>query len=270
MNTDLIYDVGMHKGEDTEFYLRKGFRVVAIEANPELAAACATEFKETVEVGRLTIVNKAISEAPGSIDFYINENHSVWGTADLDWVKRNEKRGTTSKAITVDAVTIASVVKAHGVPYYMKVDIEGNDIFCLTGLRPLAEKPNYISVESSATSVKDTLEQLDVLSELGYTRFKIISQHDIARQTCPNPAREGVFIDHTFKWGSSGLFGEETPGAWESLAQVRSEYRRIHFECRMAGPNNGIFRNVNRWKVQRLLDRMFPRGKGWFDTHATH
>ena len=28
---DLIYDVGMHKGEDTEFYLSKGFRVIALK-----------------------------------------------------------------------------------------------------------------------------------------------------------------------------------------------------------------------------------------------
>ena len=27
---DLIYDVGMHQAEDTEFYLHKGFRVVAV------------------------------------------------------------------------------------------------------------------------------------------------------------------------------------------------------------------------------------------------
>ena len=166
MNTDLIYDVGMHKGEDTEFYLRKGFRVVAIEANPELAAACATEFKETVEVGRLTIVNKAISEAPGSIDFYINENNSVWGTANLDWVKRNEKRGTTSKAITVDAVTIASVVKAHGVPYYMKVDIEGNDIFCLTGLRPLAALWRTGTAQASGKHIPDDEKQRRLLARL--------------------------------------------------------------------------------------------------------
>ena len=31
---DLIFDVGLHRGEDTEFYLKKGFRVVAFEANP--------------------------------------------------------------------------------------------------------------------------------------------------------------------------------------------------------------------------------------------
>ena len=32
LENNLIYDVGLHKGEDSEFYLKKGFRVVAIEA----------------------------------------------------------------------------------------------------------------------------------------------------------------------------------------------------------------------------------------------
>ena len=29
---DLIFDIGMHIGQDTEVYLKKGFRVVAVEA----------------------------------------------------------------------------------------------------------------------------------------------------------------------------------------------------------------------------------------------
>jgi putative ABC transport system substrate-binding protein len=32
----LIYDVGMNNGDDTAYYLRRGFRVLAIEANPDL------------------------------------------------------------------------------------------------------------------------------------------------------------------------------------------------------------------------------------------
>ncbi len=28
---DLLYDVGMHKGEDTDYYLKKGFKVIGIE-----------------------------------------------------------------------------------------------------------------------------------------------------------------------------------------------------------------------------------------------
>jgi hypothetical protein len=32
-----MYDVGFHRGEDTAFYLKKGFCVVAFEAHPRLA-----------------------------------------------------------------------------------------------------------------------------------------------------------------------------------------------------------------------------------------
>jgi len=35
---DLVYDVGMNNGDDTAYYLSLGFRVIAIEANPELVA----------------------------------------------------------------------------------------------------------------------------------------------------------------------------------------------------------------------------------------
>ena len=33
----LIFDIGMNNGNDTDFYLAKGFHVVAVEANPFLA-----------------------------------------------------------------------------------------------------------------------------------------------------------------------------------------------------------------------------------------
>jgi hypothetical protein len=34
MLADLIYDVGMNNGDDTAYYLSRGFRVIAIEASP--------------------------------------------------------------------------------------------------------------------------------------------------------------------------------------------------------------------------------------------
>jgi len=36
LKNNLIFDVGMHKGEDTDFYIKKGFDVIGFEANPEL------------------------------------------------------------------------------------------------------------------------------------------------------------------------------------------------------------------------------------------
>jgi FkbM family methyltransferase len=269
VHKNLIYDVGMHKGEDTAFYLRKGFDVVAIEANAELCRECSHLFSNEIAAGRLTIIDKAISDTGGIISFFINERHSNWGTASLGWVKRNEARGAMSHEVEVEATTINDVLQQFGTPYYMKIDIEGADILCLSGLLHAEERPRYVSVEASATSVKDTFAQLSQLERLGYTKFKIIPQRTISGQRCPDPAREGVFVDYRFEPGSSGLFGEETPGDWQSLTRVRWRYLRIHLELRLVGSNNGVFRNFPSSSVRRLLRSVFSRGIGWYDTHAT-
>jgi FkbM family methyltransferase len=259
----------MHRGEDTAFYLRKGFEVVAIEANPELREECERLFRDDIAAGQLTIVGKAISHSAETISFFVNEKNSNWGTTNPRWVRRNEARGAKSHEVQVEATTINEVLRQFGTPYYMKIDIEGADSLCLSGLVHAEERPEYVSVEASATSIKDTFAQLSLLDRLGYTKFKIVPQRTIADQRCPNPAREGVFVDYRFEPGSSGLFGEETPGEWQSLARVRRRYLRIHLEHRLVGPNNGIFRNFPSSRVRRLLESVFWRGVGWYDTHAT-
>ena len=193
MRDDLIYDVGMHTGEDTEFYLRKGFRVVGIEANAQLCEECAHKFSAAIGSGQLQIINKAISHTVGTIDFFLNEQVSIWGTANLEWVKRNEARGFKSHPVKVEATTIRDVILKFGVPYYMKVDVEGMDSVCLEGLLSVEEKPKYISVEASATSIKDTFTQLHLLDQLGYTRFKIVPQLNITEQRSAPTRQERAF-----------------------------------------------------------------------------
>src|SRR5262245_57866786 len=217
MREDLIYDIGMHRGEDTDFYLRKGFRVVGIEANAQLCEGCARRFSAEIASGQLQIINKAISHTVGAIDFFLNEQVSIWGTGNLQWVKRNEARGFKSDPVKVEATTIKEIILQFGVPYYMKIDIEGMDSVCLEGLLSVEEKPKYVSVEASATSPQDTFTQLRLLDQLGYRRFKVVPQHRVTEQRCPNPAQEGIFVDYRFGGDSSGLFGEEAPGEWTPL-----------------------------------------------------
>src|SRR6266436_7970461 len=105
---DLIYDVGLHKGEDAEFYLRKGFRVVAFEADPDLIASCRERLKEFLDHGQLTIIEGAIvgldliRAGQKTVRFYKNCDRSIWGTVCADWVKRNARLGTSSSVTEVD------------------------------------------------------------------------------------------------------------------------------------------------------------------------
>ena len=127
--SDLIYDVGMHRGEDTELYLAKGFRVVAFEANPDLINACKTRFADKLADGRLTIVEGAImgETAQKTVTFYQNPVATIWGTTDPQWAERNARMGWASEEVTVNVVNFADCIEEYGMPYFLKIDIVFND-----------------------------------------------------------------------------------------------------------------------------------------------
>lgn len=159
----------MNNGDDTAYYLHSGFRVVAVEADPTLCASATTRFADAIRDGKLKILNVAISETAESLQFWICEKHSAWSSFDRSVASRD---GAPHHAITVQGCKFADLLEEHGVPFFLKVDIEGNDWLCIEGLRG-KELPRYLSIEQSAR----VLERLDVLRDLGFEGFKCIGQH---------------------------------------------------------------------------------------------
>jgi FkbM family methyltransferase len=143
---NLIFDVGAHKGEDSDFYLKLGYRVVAIEANPALADYLRKRFEGAINEGRYIVVEKAIGESDEGMAFYVNKMISVWGTADRTWAVRNERIGAYSEEITVQGIRFSDVLKKYGCPHYLKIDVEGADMLCIKALHDLPCRPKYISI----------------------------------------------------------------------------------------------------------------------------
>lgn len=77
---DLIFDLGLNKGEDSLFYLRKGFRVVAIEANPILASETAKSLSTWTAADRLTILNCGVWNEKATLTFYENLDNDHWSS----------------------------------------------------------------------------------------------------------------------------------------------------------------------------------------------
>ena len=48
VDRSLIFDVGCNDGQDADFYLKKGFRVVEVEANPALCEALKKRFADEI------------------------------------------------------------------------------------------------------------------------------------------------------------------------------------------------------------------------------
>ena len=277
-----MYDVGMHKGEDAEFYLRKGFRVIAFEADPDLVDSCRKRLNEFIDQGQLTIVEGAIADLDAlgtgqkTVRFYKNDEMSVWGTVCPDWAERNAHLGTTSGVIEVDVINFADVIKEHGIPYFMKIDIEGCDIVCIKALSGFQERPTYISIESDKTNFANIRREIDLLSNLGYGCFQAVEQSRIPLyQSPPNPPREGKYIAQRFEKGSSGLFGSELDDNWKSRHGILRQYRFICLGYCFLGDdgimNKWTFRGA-RWfrSLARHLVGYLTRGAvpGWYDTHA--
>ncbi len=259
----LIFDVGAHQGEDTEFYLKKGFKVVAVEAHATLAQGLRERFSEAIALGQLIVVESAVADKDGEVEFFVNVN-SVFGTINPSWAQRNEKMGALSKKVKVPAVRFNTLLQEYGVPYYLKIDIEGADMLCIDALEHAPTRPRFVSVESNKTSWRELVSEFNILERLGYTRFKIVNQAKIETQVEPSPAREGSFVNHRFQSGSTGLFGADLPGPWLTRRQALLKYAFIFIQYRLFGDNTRG-RKIARKLPGRIHQFLIP---GWYDTHA--
>jgi FkbM family methyltransferase len=248
MERDLIFDVGAHRGDDTVHYLDRGFRVVAVEANPALARGLRDRFAGQ----SVTVIDAAIAEDEGQQTLWVNSANDEWSALD----REAGSRGGTGTPVAVQTIPLTTLFQEFGVPYYLKCDIEGADIHCLRALDARG-LPAYVSVEAHS------LEYLSILFSLGYRHFKCLDQlsHNAPQALSNERVLERAlrWFDHQrgrvrrqlgrerFPLSSSGPFGEETPGPWRSFEEVAYDW--LHF--RMG---------------QRKRGTLNPRG--WFDFHA--
>jgi FkbM family methyltransferase len=274
-DNNLIYDVGMHKGQDTDFYLKKGFKVVAFEANPENINFCKRRFAEAIKDKRLTIVEGAIVENAArtgqeTVRFYLNKNHSFWGSTSDDWAYRNEVMGTTNEMIEVGAVDFGKTIEQYGIPYYLKADIVGSETICLKALLAFENKPEYLSIRSEKVIFSRLEDEFVLLERLGYDKFKAIQQ-DVSHIQTTFTAPNGENITHLFEEGGSGFFGEETGGRWKTKEEVLKEYRRIFTLYWLFGDYSYLIQTEKGKKIIAQLERVAKRPlPGWYDTHAKH
>lgn len=225
----------MHVGQDTAFYLAKGFRVIAVDANPMLVRDAEQHFKNAIDSGHLTILNVGVGDKDGILPFYVNDRYSEWSSFDREMGSREGCK----EIIEIPMIPFEQLLVRFGTPYYLKIDVEAYEFVVLQRLGLTDARPRYVSVENGQPHM------LDHLVSLGYTGFKFINQAKVNEMKCPSPPGEGNDIDWEFPRGSSGPFGEDTPGDWKTSQEIL-----IDITSYWDNPQ----RNAN-------ID-------GWFDLHA--
>jgi FkbM family methyltransferase len=254
---DLVFDVGMHRGEDTERYLRQGFRVVAVEANPALVDLATQRFDRAIASGRLTIVGAAVAEQRGTVELAVFDEHTVWSSVDRRFIARNLAMNQRCHMVTVPAVRFNDLLSEYGVPRYLKIDIEGFDMMCVRALHEVSERPDYLSIESAVTSphgggvVEAAFDELAELWTLGYRAFKFVDQTRVLTEP-----------------GSSGPFGDETAGRWVRIGPALAHAVSLRLQYEMTAHGTRWGESLLGRACSMFRNEVLHRPLGWYDLHV--
>ena len=112
MDPRLVYDVGVHRGDDTAYYLHKGFRVVGVEANPAMADHLRNRFKSEIAAGALQLLEVGVAEVEGELDFWICDAVTEWSSF---MEQKASMGGKTSRPVKVRTVPFARILGQHSV-----------------------------------------------------------------------------------------------------------------------------------------------------------
>ena len=161
--SDLIYDVGASGGDDSAYYLHKGYRVLAVEADPRSVSRLEQRFSAELQQGRFTLVPLAIADAEGEAIFWVCDDEPYRSSFNRSLAGGDRIR---NHSIIVQTCRFDTLIRKYGTPYFCKIDIEGSDSRCLADLTP-ETRPPFVSAELLPGD-----RHIERLRDLGYSRFK--------------------------------------------------------------------------------------------------
>ena len=202
MEIKTIFDLGFFNGDDAALLLGKGYKVISVEGDPALVKAGEERFKKEISEGKLVLINKAISDKKGTVEFFTSKDQPYRGSC---FKGLAEYGGFPSEKVTIETITINELCENYGNPCYMKIDIDGCEIPAVEQVYALEEKPRFLSIEFPKKHYAGILSWLWVS---GYRKFQFRNQ-----------------INSLSYHHSSDLFGEELPEEkWISIEEVLSRY----------------------------------------------
>ena len=167
---DLVFDVGAHVGDRVASFRRLGARVVAVEPQPTMVRALRLLYGRSASVA---IEALAVGRDPGRARMLVNADNPTVSTISPAFVEaaRDAPGWETqrwSEAIDIEITTLDALIARHGVPAFVKLDVEGFEAEALHGL---SHRVRALSFEFTTIQRDVALACIEHCSAMGYTRF---------------------------------------------------------------------------------------------------
>jgi len=167
---DLVFDIGAHVGDRIASFRRLGARVVAVEPQPALAKLLRLMNWRSREV---IVEEIAVGSRAGTAALMINVDNPTVSTASTAFI--TAARGAPgwqaqawSETISVPMTTLDALIARHGVPAFIKIDVEGFEAEVLAGL---SRGVDALSFEFTTIQRDVALACVERCVALGFSRF---------------------------------------------------------------------------------------------------
>lgn len=169
---DLVFDIGAHVGDRVSSFRRLGARVVALEPQPGPLRALRLIHGRDLHV---TLVPMACGAHEGETTFRINSANPTVSTASPAFIAaaagaEGWKEQVWDMECTVPMTTLDALIKAHGLPRFVKIDVEGFEADVLAGLSRVLP---IISFELTTIQRDVALRCIEILERLGPWRYNL-------------------------------------------------------------------------------------------------
>lgn len=210
---DLTFDVGAHAGDRISSFRRLGARVIALEPQPKMLRALRLIHGHDDKV---RILPSAASSALGWVTLHVNSANPTVSTASRAFIadadgKAGWEGQTWDSEIRVPAVTLDRLIAAHGIPAFIKIDVEGYEDQVLAGLNTAVPA---LSFEFTTIARDVALRSLARLGSLGRYEFNVSfgENHTLTLARWMNEKEASEFILNVSHEENSGDFYARLPG----------------------------------------------------------